>query len=111
MRLRSASPQSDTHYLTPSHRTTDAFRLDDLPVRRVTPAFLTMIMLLVVGGLVVLYVGKRLLAKPEAPAAGPPDRSDGDPGPAGRHGHHVGAPRQGADPARSKLVPENACDQ
>ena len=36
-------------------------------MRRVTPAFLTMIMLLVVGGLVVLYVGKRLLAKPEAP--------------------------------------------
>lgn len=36
-------------------------------MRRVTPAFLTMIMLLIVGGLVVLYVGKRLLAKPEAP--------------------------------------------
>ena len=34
-------------------------------MKRVTPAFLTMIMLLVVGGLVVMYVAKRLLAKPE----------------------------------------------
>lgn len=34
-------------------------------MKRLSPAFLTMLMLLVVGGLVVMYVGKRLLAKPE----------------------------------------------
>ena len=39
----------------------------DLEVKRMSPATLTLLMLLIIGGLVVVYVGKKLLARDEAP--------------------------------------------
>ena len=40
----------------------------DLEVKRLSPATLTLLMLLIVGGLVLAYVGKKLLARDEKPS-------------------------------------------
>lgn len=56
----SSPPATSTHTrLEPS---------GDLEVKRLSPATLTLLMLLIIGGLVLAYVGKKLLARDEEPS-------------------------------------------